>query len=51
MVKAQLENERYEKNMLEIEVKQNQDKADGLGKLIDDFDFKSSIFIKISFIF
>jgi len=32
MAKAQLENERYEKNMLEIEVKQNQDKAEVFGK-------------------
>ena len=32
MTKAQLENERYEKNMLEIEVKQNQDKAEIIGK-------------------
>lgn len=42
MVKAQLENERYEKNMLEIEVKQNQDKAESLGefkffKLLEKF--------------
>ena len=32
LIKAQLENERYEKNMLELEVKQNQDKAESLGE-------------------
>lgn len=35
MIKTQLENERYEKNMLEIEVKQNQEKSESLGKFQD----------------
>lgn len=32
MVKGQLENERYEKNMLEVECRQNQDKAEEFGE-------------------